>query len=289
LTSPLRALAAQVAAPPGRILLVTDYDGTLAEIDLDPMAARLVPGAARALARLGRIAAARPDRLAVVVLTGRAVADVVGRVRVGGVLYLGNHGIDRGWLPRHGRIGRLVASDGLAGPERPSARLGRLVAAELGQPAWLFVEVKGGSVAFHYRRAPDPQAAFDQIDRAVEAILGADGLELERSDGRLIVELRPLGAGGKGAAVGRLVTEYRPASVLALGDDVSDAEGFRLLAGERAAGRLAALNVGIQDRIATPDEVPAAADVMLDAPREAARLLAALATILAQDPANDPG
>jgi len=199
------------------------------------------------------------------------------------VLYLGNHGLDRGWLPRHGRVGRLAA-DGAADPERPSARLGRMVAAELGQPAWLFVEVKGSSVAFHYRQAPDPKDAFEQIDRAVEAILGADGLELERSDGRLIVELRPLGAGGKGAAVTRLVADYRPASVLSLGDDVSDAEGFRLLAAERAAGQLAALNVGIHDRIATPAEVLASADVMLDTPRDAARLLAALATILANEP-----
>ena len=41
---------------PGRILVITDYDGTLAEIDRDPMAARLVPGAGRALAP------PRPDR-----------------------------------------------------------------------------------------------------------------------------------------------------------------------------------------------------------------------------------
>ena len=89
--------------------------------------------------------------------------------------------------------------------------------------------------------------------------------------------------------MGRLVAEYGPASVLALGDDVSDAEGFRLLAAERAAGRLAALSVGIHDRIATPTEVLAAADVMLDTPRDAARLLAALATILAQELADAPG
>ncbi len=269
--------------------MITDYDGTLAEIDRDPMVARLVPGAGRALARLGRSAAARPDRLALVVLTGRAVSDVVGRIRVGGVLYLGNHGLDRGWLPRHGRVGRLIAADGAADPERPSARLGRIVAAELGQPAWLFVEVKGGSVAFHYRRAPDPKAAFEQIDRAVEAILDADGLELERSDGRLIVELRPLGAGGKRAAVSRLVAEYEPTSVLALGDDVSDAEGFRLLAAERSAGRLTALSVGIHDRIATPAEVLDSADVMLDTPGDAGRLLAALAAILAKELGEGPG
>ena len=92
-------------------------------------------------------------------------------------------------------------------------------------------------------------------------------LGLERFDGRLIVELRPIGAGGKGEAVGRLLAELAPASVLAMGDDRSDAEGFVLLSEWRAAGRLAALNVGIHDRHATPPELVAAADVMLAAPR----------------------
>ena len=110
--------------------------------------------------------------------------------------------------------------------------------------------------------------------------LAAGRIDLERFDGRLIVELRPTGAGGKGAAVGRLLEELEPASVLAMGDDRSDAEGFRVLRAERAAGRLAALCVGVHDRHATPTELLDAADLMLATPRDAGRLLSALATIL---------
>ena len=112
---------------------------------------------------------------------------------------------------------------------------------------------------------PTPRTAGRAIGAAVDERLAADGLALERSDGRMIVELRPAGAGGKGAAVGRLLAELEPASVLAMGDDRSDVEGFRLLASERGSGRLTALNVGIHDRTATPPALVEAADVMLDA------------------------
>jgi len=276
----VRALAARVAEPPGRILVITDFDGTISEIDPDPMGARILPLARRALRRLGRIAEERPDRLALAILTGRAVDDAAIRARVGGVHYLGNHGIDAGWLPRRGSVASLIARSTGSGEGTPAARLGVELAAALGNPEWLFVEVKGGSVAFHYRRAPDPPAAGLLIGRAVDELLASGELALERFDGRLIVELRPIGAGGKGEAVGRLLAELAPSSVLAMGDDRSDAEGFALLAEWRAVGRLAALNVGIHDRHATPPEVVAASDVMLPAPRDAARLLSALATEL---------
>jgi trehalose 6-phosphate phosphatase len=279
-----RAIAARVAAPAGRILVILDFDGTLAEIDPDPLGATIDRGALRGLRRLARIAEARPERLAVAILTGRAVPDVVARVRVGGIRYLGNHGLEASWLPRHGSVRSLVAAAAVraagAGAEAGAARLGRTVAAALGDPDWLFVELKGGSVAFHYRQAPHPEETGRAISAAVDDRLAAEDLGLERSDGRMIIELRPAGAGGKGAAVRRLLDDLAPASVLAMGDDLSDVEGFRLLAAERAAGRLIALNVGIHDRSATPPELVETADVMLAAPRDAGRLLSALAAAL---------
>ena len=155
----VRALAARVAEPPGRILVITDFDGTISEIDPDPMGARILPLARSALRRLGRIAEERPDRLALAILTGRAVDDAAVRARVGGVRYLGNHGLDAGWLPRRGSVALVDCAEHRVRPRRARQRgSGWSVAAALGDPDWLFVEVKGGSVAFHYRRAPDPPA-----------------------------------------------------------------------------------------------------------------------------------
>ena len=192
-----------------------------------------------------------------------------------------------GWLPRHGSVRRCRSAPLLPAPavrpRGPRSSSACAVSAALGDPDWLFVELKGGSVAFHYRRAPDPAAAGRAIGAAVDERLAADGLALERSDGRMIVELHPIGAGGKGVAVGRLLKELAPVSVLAMGDDRSDVEGFRLLASERAAGQLVALNVGIHDRTATPPDLVEAADAMLESPRDAGRLLNALAAALERE------
>ena len=49
-----------------------------------------------------------PDRVVVAVLTGRTVADVAARVRVGGIDYLGDHGLQLGFL-RRGGAGRPPA------------------------------------------------------------------------------------------------------------------------------------------------------------------------------------
>jgi hypothetical protein len=57
-------------------MLVIDFDGTLAVGSRDPAVARIEPLAQRALRRLAALAAMWPDRLSLVVLTGRVVADV---------------------------------------------------------------------------------------------------------------------------------------------------------------------------------------------------------------------
>lgn len=273
-----QALALLEAGPP--LLVIADFDGTLAPITMDPLATRIDPLARAALRRLARIADRHPDRLAVAVLSGRTALDVAGRVRVGGLRYLGNHGLEGGALARRARAAglRVEVPETLA-PFVPVAELvAARVAAFLGAPAWLFVERKGPSVAFHFRQAPDPDAAREAVLEAlatVESERGAVGLAT--FEGRMVVELRPVGAGGKGAATERLLATVRPRAAIALGDDRTDAEAFAVLRRERSAGRIAALAVGVHGGHEVPQEVVEAADVVLGSPRDAARVLAALA------------
>jgi len=176
-----------------------------------------------------------------------------------------------------------VTSDPSLARFEPAAReAGRAVAAALRDAPWLFVEQKGPSVAFHYRAAADPDAAGVLVDRAVSAHLGAASPpELERFDLRRIVELRPIGAGGKGAAVARLLLQEQPIGALVLGDDRSDAEAFGAVRAAVAAGSLpAALTVAVHGALETPRELTDGADVVVAGPREAARVLAALAGVL---------
>jgi trehalose 6-phosphate phosphatase len=276
-----RVLALVEGPPP--LLVVTDFDGTLAPITLDPLATAIEPVGRRALRRLARVAVARPDRLVLVVLSGRLTLDVAGRIRVGGVRYLGNHGIEGGVLRRGARAEALdvVMQREDARTAATAGRVAEIVTRRLGHPDWLFLETKGPTVAFHYRQAADPDAAQRDLTAAIDAAereLGAD--PLLRSGGRRVIELRPETAHGKGTALELLLERERPGTVLVLGDDVSDAEAFRAAGAARERGAVESLAVAVHGSGETPPGIREAADVEVASPRDAGRLLAALAAQL---------
>ena len=256
-----RALAlardALSVAPAG---LLTDIDGTLSPIVSDPASARLAEGAAEALERL-------VDRLAVVaIITGRGPLDARRMTGVRGLLVAGTHGTE--WLepgdeapspsPEADRV-RPLLRDVL---ERVPARPG------------VTVEDKGLSATVHYRRAPDPEAAR----AAVVAAIGDLPAGLERRDGRMSLELRPVGVGDKGAAARSVIERYGLRGIVAMGDDVTDLDMFAAVADARAAGRVrgALIAVGGSDR-EVPAMVAEAADVVVPSVKGAAALLRGLA------------
>jgi trehalose 6-phosphate phosphatase len=285
-----RAVAAvrALAATPGGLLVVCDFDGTLAAISPDPMAPTILPAARHALRRLARIARRRPDRLALAILSGRTALDVAGRVRVGGLTYLGDHGIQGGDLPVGVAAERLKVTHDphLAGHHAVARRLGDEVERLLGGAAWLFVEPKGPSVAFHFRAADDVVAARARILAALDDAGAAlpptlRGPRFRHTEGRRIVEVRPEDAGAKGQAVARLLERHGSTAALVIGDDRSDADAFAVVARERDAGRLAAsLLLGVHGAVETPPELLAAANVILPEPAASAVVLRALARAL---------
>ena len=281
----IRAIG-RLAARPGRLLVVCDFDGTLALGSRDPAAATVVPLARRALRRLARISAARPERAVVAILTGRTSADVAARVRVGGITYLGDHGLQSGTFPRGGDPARIRTTF-RAGHEAslaPAEVLATRVPDVLGRPAWLFVERKGPSVAFHVRQAEDRAAARAAVEAAIaEVDAESPPHDLAHYRGRLVVYLRPRTAGGKREAFEALLADLQPATVVAFGDDSSDADGFAVLRAARAGGVLDGLAVGVTGPHGMPDEVRDAADVLLETARDVGRALAALARVLERE------
>lgn len=253
------------------LLLVTDFDGTVSQLVLDPWGARILPGARRALRRLAGL----PD-VHVVVLSGRQAADVAARARVGGATYIGNHGLERATLPRGVPAERLevTSTAALEAFHGPARRLADEVA-RLIEEDWLVVERKEPAVTFHYRRAPDVAAAGARVAAAVDRI--DPERVFVRYPGRRALELRPPGAVAKGESMARLLEELRPASALALGDDRSDAEAFAVLRAARAAGRVRGLALAVRARVEDLPEVTSVADLVLASPAEAARFLGGVA------------
>ncbi len=278
-----RALDHLAAAPPP-LLVVADFDGTLAVGARDPAVAFIEPVAQRGLRSLARVATERPARVHVVVLTGRVVSDVAARVRVGGVEYLGDHGLEHGTLARGARAEHLpVVTDPAFDTHRdPAASLADAVADELGSPPWLFVERKGPSVAFHVRQADDVDAARAAVVAAIATVEAREGIRdhgLAHYRGRSVVDLRPAHAGGKREAVERLLERHRPGAVVVLGDELSDVDAFEaVIAARQQDATLAATTVAVQGATKpAPAELLGLADLYLGSPREVGRLLLALA------------
>ena len=260
------------------VLVVTDFDGTISPLVLDPWGARILPVARQALRRLAGL----PD-VHVVILSGRMAADVAARARVGGATYLGNHGIERGWLPRGAPAERLVvtAVPSLEEYRDPARELADGVIRHVPEP-WLVVERKPPAVTFHYRRAPDMADAAARIAAAVDQL--DPGRTFVRFPGRRALELRPPGAAAKGDSLSTLLDEFRPAAVFALGDDRSDAEAFGVLRAARAMGRVRGLALAVRARAEELPDVAAAADLVLASPADAAGFLSGLARRLAARP-----
>ena len=273
-----------LTAPPGPLLVVADFDGTLAVGARDPAVAAIEPLARRGLRALARISAERPGRAHVAVLTGRVVSDVARRVRVGGVEYLGDHGLEHGTLARGGRAEqlRVVTDPAFDAHRHPAAILARAVAEELGDPPWLFVERKGPSVAFHVRQADDVVAARAAVVAAIAIVETREGLldhGLAHYRGRSVVDLRPAAAGGKREAVERLIARHRPRAVVVLGDELSDIDAFEAAIAVRTSDSdVSSTTIAVHGATKpAPAELLRHADLCVGSPRDVGRLLGALA------------
>jgi trehalose 6-phosphate phosphatase len=227
-----RALA-PLAEEPGRAAILTDVDGTLAPI-VERAEEAAVPAAAReALAALA-------ERYALVgCISGRRAEEARRLVGLDSLAYAGNHGLEL-----------LLPGDetpqpdpSVAGREGEAAEF--LAAMEDGQleTTGLRQEDKGPIQALHWRGAPDEAAAES---RAREIAIEAGKAGLEPRWGRKVLELRPLGGGGKDGAVASLLADERLDRAIYAGDDRTDLDAFRRLRELQEEGRLsAAVCVGV--------------------------------------------
>lgn len=265
-----RCVSVLRSAPAG---LVTDIDGTISAIAPTPAEAVVESGARAALARLA-------GRLAYVgVISGRAALVGEAMVGVPGLTYVGNHGMERslnGVLWEHPMAVSQV--DAIR-----SALLGIGEAAvAAGLDDGLVVENKRLSGTVHYRLAPDPLAERGLIRAAAEREAAARGLRV--TEGRFIVELRPMVRIDKGTAIVDLVAERALKGIVFLGDDLTDVDGFVAVRELRQRGDVAGLRVGVIGP-ETPAAVTAEVDVTIDGVVACARVLSAIADAL--DRAND--
>ena len=214
-----RALSSWLAERPTTALFF-DYDGTLTPLAPHPRDA-VLPDAAREALRQ----AARTPQIDLVIVSGRALADVQAMVGVPGLTYVGNHGFQiegPGISFRHAGADEheesiTRAADDLAQLEVPGA----------------WVERKGTTLTFHVRQVPEAGKA--DVQKRARAVLRRHGLRVV--SGHEAVEGRPRLDWDKGRAVLHVLKQRHgadwPSRVRAvyLGDDATDEDAFRSLKG----------------------------------------------------------
>jgi len=248
--SPLEALRAD----PKRAAILTDVDGTLAPIVERPEQAA-VPQRARELL------VALSGRFGLVgCISGRQAQEARRLVGIDGIAYAGNHGLEL-LLPGE-EAPRLDPA--LAEQERSAAEFAAALDPATLRSSGLRLEDKGPIQSLHWRGAEDERGAEAQ---AREIAAEAGRAKLEPRWGRKVLELRPVGGGGKDSAVAALLATDGVTAAVYAGDDRTDLDAFRRLRELRDEGSLkAAVCVGVVSQEAPP-ELAEEADLFVDGPK----------------------
>ncbi len=217
---------ARKLAGAGQVLLCLDYDGTLSPIVREPAAARLAGSTREILRRL-----AGTEHITLAVISGRGLEDVRNRVGLEGVIYAGNHGLEI----RGPSLDYLNPSARRARPALRAAA--RKLVRQLASIEGAEVEDKGLTLSVHYRRVRPPER--DRVRETVFKVIAParSRRTIRVGEGKMVIEIRPPTPWNKGNAVNLLRREAGKSGVgtplpVYVGDDRTDEDAFRVLAGE---------------------------------------------------------
>lgn len=208
-----RAAGHPPSLSPGDALFV-DFDGTLVELAPTPTDIRVsdkLPGLLSGLsARLGG---------AVALVSGRSLADLAPLVSPFGGAMVGQHGNEIRYPD-----GRLASGSGDGAPDAAMGAARAALAAFAAPHHGVMLEDKGGTIALHYRGAPD---LAELCREAARTAIDAGGGRLRAIDGNRVIELVPRRV-GKGGAIATLAAEppFRGRVPVFVGDDATDEDGF---------------------------------------------------------------
>lgn len=200
-----------------QLLVVSDYDGTLAPIAATPELACLSERAYRAVSSLSRI-----PQVTMAVISGRSLRDVRDKVALD-IIYGGNHGAEI-----HGG-GIDFLHPGVAKSHEALSELSRRLQAGLKRWHGAWVEDKQWTATVHVR-AVAPQK-WPAVFRYVAEVVGDLGDGFRLRPGNAALEILPVVDWHKGAAVRyiRKLLGLENALVICLGDDPTDETMFEAI------------------------------------------------------------
>ncbi len=236
------------AAGHRRVLIASDFDGTLSEIVPVPDDARPVEGAVAALTELAAL-----SNVDLLLVSGRRLDDLRARFEgriPDGILTVGEHGA--AWPDR-----TIEAPDGL---DRLTDGFRALASTADGAE----VEVKHSAVTFHLRNVDARSAerlAEEVLMFARETVGGLD-TDARIEEGRGVVEVS-FDSADKGQAVLEVKRRTGAGAVVFFGDDVSDEAVFGVLGPEDVGVKVGDGPTAAQFRVPGPPQVIEALDFIV--------------------------
>jgi trehalose 6-phosphate phosphatase len=238
-----------------------DYDGVLTPIVDRPQDAVMSEGMREVVQALAR-------RCSVCVVSGRDRPVVQQLMGVEDLVVAGSHGFDI-WSPQEGTIAHNAA----AGFEDLISEVRGRLRAEVESIPGVVIEPKRASVALHYRLADLEHHA--KLMAVVDELLDEYSGRLKVTPGKMVYEFQPKIDWHKGKAVLHLLRTLHldddDVVPLYLGDDITDEDAFRAL-----AGRGVGIIVGHPDDPEVANR-PTAADFVLESTVEVEQFLTRLA------------
>ncbi|MGN2641978.1 trehalose-phosphatase [Nocardia takedensis] len=245
----LRRALSTIAREP-RLLVASDYDGTLAPIVSDPTKAyphRESVSALRALAGLTGTTAA--------VISGRALRDLAALSRLPvEVQLIGSHGseFDVGFV-------HAIDNDAKQLLAEVQTSLSKIAADNPG----VTVEVKPASVALHVRNA-SPEIGLRALKSARQGPACWVGVQV--TEGKAVIELAVIPT-DKGTALDTIRHQEGATAAVFFGDDVTDEKAFRVLSGPDLGIKVGEGDSLAKFRVESTEDVSRALAFLLDARR----------------------
>jgi trehalose 6-phosphate phosphatase len=197
--------------------LFLDFDGTLIDIAPRPELVEVPPELPALLDRLGR---QRSGALALI--SGRKAAEVMRLLRPWQGAVAGLHGAER--LHADGSLTAVADSPAARAAAAAIDRLRPPLTALARQRQGVWLEDKGGTLALHYRDAPEYGA---ELVREAQRLARGEGDALRLIAGKMVAEVQPR-LYGKDGAIAAFLREapFRGRRPVFLGDDTTDEDGF---------------------------------------------------------------
>jgi len=208
-----------------KVILLTDFDGTLTAIRERPDLAVLSEEARQILLKISR-----DKSFFLGIITGRSLRQIKKLVNIPGILYAANHGIELDGPGIHFRSSEAKKS---------RCNLWNVymqLFTSLRHIEGVYLEDKGYTVSLHYRlvkKKNDVEYVKKTITHVMQPYLDMKALSL--NTGKMVYEMLPPVKWSKATTIQWLLTNYFPLNVggdtllIYLGDDNADIEVFNAL------------------------------------------------------------